>query len=368
MYMIIDVNSPLPGEALTSYNPWESYHEGYLNRTFAIVEAFKSYPNTLLFFSGNEVIDRPESAEFGPRYIRAVTRDLKNYIKKHSQRYIPVGYSAADVRDILWDSWNYFTCRIKGEKDDESRADVFGLNSYSWCGDATFESSTFKDLVDGFKDTSVPIFFSEFGCNEVTPRLFTEIAAIYGDKMTGVFSGGMVYEYTQEENNYGLVELDSDGNAKLLQDYNTLAKQYAALDFDALYSQKPGSDTPDPVTCDAKLITQKGFDKNFTIPEMPHDNSAKILSAGVKPAPSGKIVPVTDLATPHKVVDVDGKELSGVAIKAVADNGWNRPGVNTAFEIGAAAAGGNSTSKEDAGAFLRPTVLALALPLFAYLV
>ncbi|CAI4217213.1 unnamed protein product [Parascedosporium putredinis] len=246
MYMIIDVNSPLPGEALTSYNPWESYYNTYLNRTFAIVEAFKSYPNTLLFFSGNEVIDKAESAEFGPRYIRAVTRDLKNYIKKHSDRYIPVGYSAADVRDILWDSWNYFTCRIKGEKDDESRADVFGLNSYSWCGNATFESSTFKDLVEGFADTSVPIFFSEFGCNEVTPRPFTEIAAIYSDKMTPVFSGGMVYEYTQEKNNYGLVQLDDEGNAELLVDYNTLAQRYGALDFDALYSQKAGDDTPSP--------------------------------------------------------------------------------------------------------------------------
>lgn len=370
MYMIIDVNSPLPGEALTSFEPWTSYYDTYLNRTFAIVEAFKSYPNTLLFFSGNEVIDKAESAEFGPRYIRAVTRDLKNYIKKHSDRYIPVGYSAADVRDILWDSWNYFTCRIKGEKDDESRADVFGLNSYSWCGDATFESSTFKDLVDGFEETTVPIFFSEFGCNEVTPRPFTEIAAIYGDKMTPVFSGGMVYEYTQEANNYGLVELDSDGSATLLVDYNTLAKRYAALDFDALYAQKAGDDTPDPVTCDAKLITQKGFDSNFTIPVLPDDDSEKILNAGVKPAPVGKIVDVSQLTTPHKVINTDGEELTNVGIKVVPDNGWNKPGINTAFAIGAGISGSNGTGndEEDAGAFLRPTLLALAVPLLAYFI
>ena len=115
-----------------------------LERTFAIVEAFKGYPNTLLFFSANEVIQAEETAEYAPPYLRAVTRDLRNYIKNHVDRHIPVGYSAADVRTVLWDTWNYMQCAEDGDEDDMSRSEVFGLNSYSWCGESDFDHSTFS--------------------------------------------------------------------------------------------------------------------------------------------------------------------------------------------------------------------------------
>ena len=366
MYMILDVNTPLPGEALTSVEPWTSYHEEYLNRTFAIVEAFKDYPNTLLFFSGNEVIDREESAEFGPRYVRAVTRDLKNYIKRHADRAIPVGYSAADVREVLFDSWNYFTCSIDGEDDDASRADVFGLNSYSWCGDATFESSTFSDLVEGFKDSSVPIFFSEFGCNEVTPRLFSEIGTIYGDEMNEVFSGGMVYEYTMEDNNYGIVQLDDDGNVELLKDFDTLATQYASVDWDSVNTMKADSSSPKPPQCDEDLITTSGFDTNFPIPEMPSDNSPDILKDGVNPAPKGQIIDLTDddFVVKQKVTDAEGNEVQNLAVKPV--EGANKPGNNDGVSVGRGAADG-ADDDEDAGAFLRPALLSLVVPALAML-
>lgn len=70
IYMILDVNSPLPNESINSGAPWESYNTVYLNRTFAVVEAFKNYPNTLLFFSGNEVISDIPTGGIVPLYIR----------------------------------------------------------------------------------------------------------------------------------------------------------------------------------------------------------------------------------------------------------------------------------------------------------
>lgn len=69
IYMMIDVNSPKPNEALSRAAPWESYNHDYLERTFKIVEAFKNYPNTLLFFSANEVINDVPTAITVP-YIR----------------------------------------------------------------------------------------------------------------------------------------------------------------------------------------------------------------------------------------------------------------------------------------------------------
>lgn len=68
--MLLDVNSPLPNQSINRGEPWTSYDADYLNRTFAVVEAFKNYPNTLLFFSGNEVINDDKSAGVVPPYMR----------------------------------------------------------------------------------------------------------------------------------------------------------------------------------------------------------------------------------------------------------------------------------------------------------
>lgn len=324
MYMILDVNSPLVGEALTSWNPWESYYASYLNRTFAVVEAFKNYPNTLAFFSGNEVIDKVDTGATVPPYMRAVTRDLKNYVKKHSPRPIPVGYSAADVRSILFDSYNYFQCALDGDEDDMSRADIFALNSYSWCGDSTFTEASYDELVEGFRGSSVPVFFSEFGCNTPYPRVFTEIGAIYGDQMTDVFSGGVVYEYTMEPNNYGLVKLKADGTAHLLSDFLTLRDQYAKLDFSKLQSQKaPTGKAPTPPTCSPSLIKTEKFNNNFTLP-VPPPGAQEIIDEGVKPKPSGKLVKITDWEVKLTVKNPDGSVVSNLAVKPLADDEVNR--------------------------------------------
>lgn len=326
--MLIDVNSPLVGESISSWEPWTSYYAAYLNRTFAIVEAFKSYPNLLGFFSGNEVISAEKDAEFVPRYIRAVTRDLKNYIAKHADRAIPVGYSAADVRDVLMDSFNFFTCAENGDATDPSRGDMFALNSYSWCGNSDFTKSQYDQLVKNFTGTSVPVFFSEYGCNEVKPRVFTEVGALYSDKMTPVLSGGVVYEFAQEPNNYGLVDIHDDGSADILADFYTLKNQYAKIDSKTIQATKPSSSSPKPPTCDSKLIKEAGFDKNFTIPVLP-PGAKEIIDNGVKPAPVGKIIKIDDYTVKYKVKNPDGTELKGLAVKPLADDQSNTPGSNS---------------------------------------
>lgn len=74
-----------------------------------------------------------------------------------------------------------------------------------------------------------PVILSEYGCNLNSPRPFTEVGAIYSKPMTDVFSGGIAYEWTQENNNYGLVQLESGGNAKILPDYTNLQKELAKV-------------------------------------------------------------------------------------------------------------------------------------------
>lgn len=70
IYMLLDVNSPYSGESINRGDPSSSYSSSYLNRTFAVVEAFKNYPNTLLFFASNEVINDVPSGKIIPPYMR----------------------------------------------------------------------------------------------------------------------------------------------------------------------------------------------------------------------------------------------------------------------------------------------------------
>ncbi|KAI0402340.1 glycolipid anchored surface protein [Xylaria palmicola] len=346
MYMLIDVNSPLVGESLNSLEPWTSYYEAYVNRTFAIVENFKNYPNLLAFFSGNEVIDAVKTGAHAPPYIRAVTRDLKNYIKKHSDREIPVGYSAADVRSVLEDSWNYFQCAINGDSDDMSRADIFALNSYSWCGNSNFHDSSYDQLVSLFKTTSVPVFYSEFGCNTPSPRVFTEIGTIYGSEMASVFSGGVVYEWSQEDNNYGLVQVNDDDSVDLLSDFRTLQNQYAKLDFNAVQSIKATGKSVTPPKCAESLIKEDGFNNNFTLP-VPPPGVQKLIDNGIGKKLNGKIIDISDWKVTQTVNDVDGKKLSDLSVKALADGEYNSP---SATESGS----GSSESSDNASPRLAP--------------
>lgn len=294
MYMFIDVNTPLVGQSIDSSAPWTSYNVGYLNHTFAVVEAFKNYPNLAAFFSGNEVISDVSQGTTVPPYIRAVTRDLKNYIANHVDHPIPVGYSAADVRSVLFDSWAYMQCvdADDGTSNDASRVDFFSLNSYSWCGNSSFTTSTYDQLVAGFQNSSVPIFFSEYGCNVPDPRVFTEVPELYSDQMNGVFSGGMVYEFSNGINDYGIVNISSDGSAQLLDDFYTLKDQFASLDWSTVQGGAIPSNSPTAPTCSANLIsTTVAFTTNFTIPAVPPGAQA-LIDGGVSPAPNGKIVTV----------------------------------------------------------------------------
>src|SRR5215471_21294556 len=145
--------------------------------------------------------------------MQAINRDMKDYIAQHAPRTIPVGYSAADVREILSDTWAYLSCEVSGSP--TSRAEFFGLNSYSWCGDSSYTTSGYDQLVAQFSSTTLPVFFSEYGCNKVVPRIFTEVQALYGPNMTNVMCGGLVYEYSQEVNNYGLVILNDNNTVSL---------------------------------------------------------------------------------------------------------------------------------------------------------
>lgn len=66
IYLVLDVNSPLPNHHLNRMEPWKSYHSEYLTNVFKVVEQFSYYNNTLGFFAGNEIVNDKISAKVCP--------------------------------------------------------------------------------------------------------------------------------------------------------------------------------------------------------------------------------------------------------------------------------------------------------------
>ncbi|KAJ5674331.1 CAZyme family GH72 [Penicillium maclennaniae] len=321
IYMILDVNSPLPNGSLNRAEPWTTYDAAYFEQVFGVIEAFKNFENVLGFFAGNEVINE-DATWLAPAYVRAVVRDMKNYIAKNAPRAIPVGYSAADVRNILTDTAHYFECEMSNSTN--SRIDFFGLNSYSWCGDASYKSSGYDVLTEDFTNATVPVFFSEYGCNEVTPRVFTEVQALYGEEMTQAFSGGLVYEWTQETNNYGLVMINSTDVVTTLVDYDNLQAQFNKIDMSRIEKSNSSQTSVKAETCSPSIITSGKFLDSWDLPATP-SNVSDYIQSGLPNAPTGTAVTVSGGAISQTVYDYTGKKITGVEFKVLSGDQVNSP-------------------------------------------
>ena len=330
IYVVLDVNSPAENQHIDRNNPGSTYTKAYLEHVFTMIEAFKDYPNTLAFFSGNEIMNAMDTAEKNPPYIRALTREMKNYIATHANRTIPVGYSAADVREILADTHAYLQCdNSKDGSEDMSRSDFLGLNSYSWCGsDATFETAGYDKLVEMFSNSTVPVFFSEYGCNEVQPRTFDEVPTLYGEKMT-VMSGGLIFEWTQEDNNYGIVDAYANGTVHLRGDYDALADKYSGLNMTLIENHNTTATNLKAPKCSAGLISDAGLSTDFDIPAVP-SGVADLISSGVSNAPKGSIVAVTKTKVELPVYATSGGKISGLEISPAEGSGRKKGGLTTA--------------------------------------
>jgi hypothetical protein len=216
IYVVADLSEP--GMSINRDDP--GWTVELYDRYTSVVDEMMKYDNTLGFFAGNEVSNQPNNT-VASAFVKAAVRDTKAYIKSKNYREIGVGYATNDDADIRENMANYFDCG-----DSESAIDFWGYNIYSWCGDSSFTESGFDVQTKNFEKYNVPVFFAEYGCNTPRPRKFTEVGALYGKQMTGVWSGGIVYMYFEEENKFGLATV-SNGKVTTNKDFENLSKQIA---------------------------------------------------------------------------------------------------------------------------------------------
>lgn len=193
IYVIADLSEPM----LSINREDGKWDQDLYARYTAVVDELAQYTNVMGFFAGNEVSNAPNNTQ-ASAFVKAAVRDTKAYIKQQNYRTIGVGYATNDDADIRADMADYFNCGPS-----EESIDFWGYNIYSWCGEQEYEGSEYEARTEEFADYPVPVFFAEYGCNEVKPRTFSDIPVLYGEEMSKVWSGGIVYMYFQEANDYG---------------------------------------------------------------------------------------------------------------------------------------------------------------------
>lgn len=216
IYVVCDLSEP----QTSIKRDLPSWDVDLKDRYFSVIDSMSKYKNILGFISGNEVTNTKDNID-AAAFVKASIRDCKNYIKQKGYRTIPVGYASNDDPDVRFHMAQYL---VSGNS--EETVDFYGLNMYEWCGYSTYATSGYRERTMEFSSVSVPVFFTEFGCNNVSPRPFTEVEALFGPTMAQVWSGGIAYEYFQHYNNYGLVEQTSNDEIIPLEDFTVLSMRF----------------------------------------------------------------------------------------------------------------------------------------------
>ncbi|WBW73470.1 cell wall 1,3-beta-glucanosyltransferase Gas1 [Schizosaccharomyces osmophilus] len=264
IYVLSDLSSP--DVSINGADP--SWTVDLFKHYTDVVDSLAPYNNVLGFVGGNEVVQNASNTN-AAAFVKAAVRDVKQYIVNAGHRQIPVGYSTNDEEKTRVAMSEYFDC---GEKEDI--VDFYGINIYEWCGDSSMQKSGYDVRTEEFKNYTVPVFFSEFGCIDVRPRKFTEVKALFSDDMTDVWSGGIAYEYFEADNHYGVVTTSGD-SVSTLTDFPHLSSMYASVQPSSTQSSSM-SLTSSGLSCSA---TQSVWKAATNLPPTPSEDVCECMDS-----------------------------------------------------------------------------------------
>ncbi|KAF2267726.1 hypothetical protein CC78DRAFT_565914 [Lojkania enalia] len=222
IYVMVDLDGG-EGSPIDDESPdWNVYKR---DRWSQILDTFQKYDNLLGFFAGFDTFDQTNTTN-AAEYVKAAITDMKAYRDFMQYRKIPIGYVAYDIAELRTLQQDYFDCG-----NDSISADFYGINTEYWCYTDEFAGSDYEEMYNQAEGYDIPIILTGTGCSDVTPRDFSDQAALLGTDMNDRFSGSLVYEWANAEG-YKFVtynNLQATGEPTRLRDFDELSTQWATL-------------------------------------------------------------------------------------------------------------------------------------------
>ncbi|KAH9853090.1 Glucanosyltransferase-domain-containing protein [Lenzites betulinus] len=271
IYTIIDLALPLNGSIDRNQPTWTvNLLDEYINT----INAFSKYDNVLAYNVGNEVITAPAGTG-AAAFIKAAARDVRAYLNSISSSAL-VGYAAIDGDD----SWvvplaNYLACDTTNANSGSTAIDIFGLNNYEFCGDAS--ASAYNGKNGDFAGYELPAYFSEFGCVSSPPRLWTEVPIIFSEPMSDIWSGAVAFSYFAAQSSagsFGMVTVDGS-TVTPNDDFGRLKNQYGNLTLPTTPSKSDAGTSEFP-SCPAQNSTWLA---STTLPPTPNAAACNCLES-----------------------------------------------------------------------------------------
>jgi 1,3-beta-glucanosyltransferase GAS1 len=139
-----------------------------------------------------------------------------------------------------------------------------------------------------FAGYPIPAFFSEVGCNVVRPRTWSEMGAIYGPQMLPTLSGAIIYEWTQEANDFGIIQYPDtttqDGvtvpvgsPVPMQPEFNNLKSQWATCSPSSI-QMSAYTPTATAIACPA-VTSGWSVDPNAPLPASPTAAATKVVNS-----------------------------------------------------------------------------------------
>ena len=160
--------------------------------------------------------------------------------------------------------------------------------------------------------------------------------------MTGVFSGGLAYEFAQESNNFGLVDINGT-TATILGDYVALQTQYEAVTTVPVGSV---ASVTRPTTCPPA----NGYANLNGTNDLPDTAAPDLIEKGISSSlySPGKLIIPSSWSTNYTIVDQNGTTITDTAIDSSGYTPSN-PANGGAGTSGSQIGGTNGTSKSGTG-------------------